>query len=236
MNGHIPIATDPAARPWRLLLALLIALFLLAGCNSAPKRDPEFAAVPPAQIPAPPAGNGAIFQAGFERSWFENVRARRIGDILLVNLVEETEASQTNEGSVNKNNNSSILSPTLFGQGVSFGNYNLGQSLQSNTTFEGDGDNTQENAFSGSISVSVIEVLGNGYLRVRGEKRIGMTGGNEYIRVSGIVRPEDIDINNTIDSTRVADATLVYVGDGQVADASKMGWLARFFISAVMPF
>lgn len=237
MNSQTSISTT-TTRSWRLWLALLIALFVLAGCNSAPKRDPEFAAVPPAQIPAAPTGNGSIYQAGFERSWFENVRARRIGDILLVNLVEETEATQTNEGSVNRNNTSSITSPTLFGQGVSIGNgrYDLSQSLQSSTAFDGDGENTQENEFSGSVSVSVVEVLTNGYLRVRGEKRIGMTGGNEYIRVSGIVRPEDIDINNTIESTRVADATLVYVGDGQVSDASKMGWLARFFISAVMPF
>jgi flagellar L-ring protein precursor FlgH len=82
----------------------------------------------------------------------------------------------------------------------------------------------------------VVEVLANGYLRIRGEKRIGMTGGNEYIRVSGIVRPEDIDPANRVDSTRVADATLVYVGDGQTSMASRMGWLAKFFISAMMPF
>ena len=226
----------------KALIVLALAAALLAGCNSAPKRDPEYAAVPPAQIPSPPQGNGSIYQAGFERSWFENVRARRIGDILLVNLVEDTEASQTNEGSVDKSNNTSIISPTFFGQGVSFNNpfssnpYNLGQSLQSDTAFAGDGENTQNNEFSGSISVTVTDVLSNGYLAVRGEKRIGMTGGNEYIRVSGIVRPEDIDINNTVESTRIADATLVYVGDGQVADASKMGWLARFFISAVFPF
>ena len=227
---------------FRRLIMLAIAASLLVGCNSAPKRDPEFAAVPPAEIPQAPQGNGSIYQAGFERSWFENVRARRIGDILLVNLVEDTEASHTNEGSVDKSNNTSITSPTFFGQGVSFNNpfsstsYNLGQSLQSNTAFEGDGENIQNNEFSGSIAVTVTEVLSNGYLKVRGEKRIGMTGGNEYIRVSGIVRPEDIDVDNTIESTRIADATLVYVGDGQVADASKMGWLARFFISAVFPF
>ena len=160
----------------------------------------------------------------------------------LVNLVEDTEASHTNEGSVDKSNSTSITSPTFFGQGVSFNNpfssnpYNLGQSLQSDTSFSGDGENTQNNEFSGSLSVTVTDVLSNGYLRVRGEKRIGMTGGNEYIRVSGIVRPEDIDVQNTVDSTRIADATLVYVGDGQVTDASKMGWLARFFISAVFPF
>lgn len=229
-------------RGWRLPVALCITMLTLAGCDTTPKRDPDYAAVPPATIPPVPAGNGAIYQAGFERSWFENVRARRVGDILLVNLVEETEASHTNEGSVDKNQNTSIVSPTLFGQDVSFKipftnkKYNLGQSLQSSTAFDGDGENIQENEFNGSISVTVVDVLQNGYLRVRGEKRIGMTGGNEYIRVSGIVRPEDIDINNTVESTRIADATLVYVGDGQVADASKMGWLARFFISAVWPF
>ena len=198
--------------------------------------------MPPAAIPPVPRGNGAIYQAGFERAWFENIRARRVGDILLINLVEDTEAVQANEGSVSKDNTTSISAPTLFGGAVTFGNpfsnntSDLSQSLSSSTAFDGDGENTQENQFNGSVSVSVVEVLTNGYLRVRGEKRIGMTGGNEYIRVSGIVRPEDIDINNTVDSTRVADATLVYVGDGQVADASKMGWLARFFISAVMPF
>ncbi len=232
----------PRVEGVQALMLMTIAAALLAGCESAPERDPEYATVPPAAIPQAPQGNGSIYQAGFERSWFENVRARRIGDILLVNLVEDTEATHTNEGSVNRNNDTSITSPTFFGQGVSFNNpfssnpYNLGQSLQSSTAFDGDGENTQENELSGSLSVTVVEVLSNGYLKVRGEKRIGMTGGNEYIRVSGIVRPEDIDVNNAVDSTRIADATLVYVGDGQVADASKMGWLARFFISAVFPF
>ena len=242
MKGQLPELRIPLLNGSKVLFVLAVAAAFLAGCESPPKRDPEFAAVPPAAIPQAPQGNGSIYQAGFERSWFENVRARRVGDILLVNLVEDTEASHTNEGSVDKNNNTSITSPTLFGQGVSWnnpfgsGSYNLGQSLQSSTAFEGDGENTQENELSGSLSVTVVQVLSNGYLKVRGEKRIGMTGGNEYIRVSGIVRPEDIDVNNSVDSTRIADATLVYVGDGQVADASKMGWLARFFISAVFPF
>ncbi len=242
MNGQIIEHRIPLLSNMKVLIVLAMAAVLLAGCNSAPKRDPEYAAVPPAAIPQAPQGNGSIYQSGFERSWFENVRARRIGDILLVNLVEDTEASHTNDGSVDKSNDTSIISPTLFGRGVSFNNpfsdnpYNLGQSLQSGTAFEGDAENTQNNEFSGSVSVTVTNVLSNGYLQVRGEKRIGMTGGNEYIRVSGTVRPEDIDIDNTVESTRIADATLVYVGDGQVSDASKMGWLARFFISAVFPF
>ena len=242
MDRHAPTPLNRLGYGLRSLHVLAIAAALLGGCNSTPTRDPEFAAAVPVQPQPAPSGNGAIYQAGHERSWFENVRARRIGDILVVNLVEDTEASHSNEGSVDKSNSTGITSPTLFGRGVSFGlpfgggPYNLGQSLSSSNAFEGDGENTQANEFNGSISVTVTEVLANGYLRVQGEKRIGMTGGNEYIRVSGIVRPEDIDDRNTVDSTRIADATLVYVGDGQIADASKMGWLARFFISAVFPF
>ena len=224
------------------VLALCVALLSLVACTTTPDHDPQFAAVPPAAIPPVPQGNGSIYQTGFERAWFENLSARRVGDILVINLVEDTEAIQTNSGKVDKSTSTSILSPTLFGRGLSFGlpglkgSYNLNQSLASDHSFEGDGENTQNNEFSGSVSVMVTEVLPNGYLRVRGEKRIGMTGGNEYIRVSGIIRPEDIDTRNTVDSTRVADATLIYVGDGQVSAASKMGWLAKFFISALMPF
>ena len=215
-----------------LIVLLAVAAALLAGCNSAPKRDPEFAAVPPSAIPPVPQGNGSIYQAGFERSWFENVRARHVGDILVVNLVEDTEAKHTNSGTVSKSNSLSVTPPTVFGKLFT----GLEQSLESGASFSGDADNTQNNEFSGSISVVVTEVLPNGYMRVRGEKRIGLTGGNEYIRVSGIVRPEDIDLRNTIDSTRVADATLVYMGDGQTTMASTMGWLSKFFISALMPF
>ncbi len=229
--------------PFRKLL-LLLALVALAGCQSQPKRDPAFAPVPPV-VPRPAAQtNGAIYQAGFERSWFENVRARRVGDVLLVTLVENTQAKHTNAGKVKKSNSSSLSNPTLFGKPLSFvlpgvkggAGSNLGMKLDSSSDFSGSGENTQNNQFNGSIAVTVYEVLPNGYLKVRGEKRISMTGGNEYIRVSGIVRPEDINTDNTVASTRIADATLTYVGDGQTAAASTMGWLAKFFISAIMPF
>ena len=230
--------------PLRSLLLLPLIALLLAGCQSKPVRDPAFAPVEPV-VPRPTVQtNGAIYQAGLERSWFENVRARRVGDILLVTLVEDTEAKHTNTGKVKKSETSSISNPTILGKSLSFAvpfvkggeKSNLGGSLSSSNDFSGSGENTQNNRFSGSISVMVTEVLGNGYLKVRGEKRISMTGGNEYIRVSGIVRPEDIDTDNTVPSTKVADATLTYVGDGQNTMASEMGWLAKFFISALMPF
>jgi len=219
-------------------------LLFLAGCQSQPVRDPAFAPVEPVVARPMEQANGAIYQAGFERSWFENVRARRVGDILLVTLVENTQAKHTNAGKVSKSSSNSVSNPTLLGKPFSFvmplikggAGATAESSLESSHDFSGSGENTQNNQFSGSISVMVTDVLPNGYLKVRGEKRISMTGGNEYIRVAGIVRPEDIDTGNTIDSTKIADATLTYVGDGQNSMASEMGWLAKFFISALMPF
>ena len=235
MNSQVHNKTVRYSAGLKLLILLAIAAVLLTGCNTAPVADPAFAAVPPAAIPQAPQGNGSIYQAGFERSWFENVRARRVGDILLVRLVEDTEAVHSNKGKLKKRSDTDIANPTLFGMPVG-GVYNLSQMLSSESDFKGEADNTQNNELTGSLTVMVTELLGNGYMRVRGEKRIGMTGGNEYIRVSGIVRPEDIDVDNTVDSTRVGDASLIYVGDGQTTMATTMGWLAKFFISAMMPF
>jgi len=214
-----------------------LCLALLAGCNSTPKRDVEFAPVAPMMPPPQAENTGSIYMAGHERSWFEDRRAKRVGDILLVRLVEQTDASVSNSTEVSKSNSTSVSSPTLFGKAVSVLNGgDLSFGLNSGSDFEGEGDNAQSNELSGSVTVTVVEVLSNGYLRVRGEKRIGTNSGNEYVKLSGIVRPDDIDTTNTVDSTRVGDATLQYVGDGAIADANKMGWLARFFVSAFMPF
>jgi flagellar L-ring protein precursor FlgH len=84
--------------------------------------------------------------------------------------------------------------------------------------------------------VTVADVLPNGNLVVRGEKRVGINQGNEYVKISGIVRPLDIAADNTIASTKVADATIIYNGDGQTASANKAGWLTRFFTSVLSPF
>lgn len=230
----------------KILTINLLAATVLAGCvgQTELKRDPNFAPVTVNKMPAAPQGNGAIFQSGYENTWFEDIKARRIGDILIVSLVESTEAKHSNAGSAKRSNTTSITNPTLFGKTPSFAvptkpadfNLTLDQSLSSSTDFSGSADNTQNNALTGSVTVTVTEVMPNGNLKVRGEKRLGMAGGNEYIRVSGIVRPTDIDATNTVASTSVADASLIYVGDGQHAQATEMGFLAKFFISALMPF
>jgi flagellar L-ring protein precursor FlgH len=100
----------------------------------------------------------------------------------------------------------------------------------------GNGQANQSNSLTGSISVSVVEVLPNGNLKVRGEKRVSLNQGNEYLRVSGIIRPIDISATNTVSSSQLADATIMYTGDGAVADASRMGWISRSFFSWLFPF
>ena len=218
-----------------LLLALAV---LLSGClQSAPKRDPEFATVTPVEPPPMPMNDGAIYHAGYAKAWVETPRARNIGDLLTIRLVEKTDAQKKSSSSVKKSNDQQISLPVVAGK--TYPASAIGQpliGLTSESDFAGEGDAAQGNKLTGEVTVTVVQVLSNGNLVVRGEKRIGINQGNEYVRIAGIVRPEDIDPLNIVPSNKVGDATFQYVGEGQVADAAVMGWLSRFFISALWPF
>jgi len=221
------------------LMAVLIALALLVtGCADTPlKRDPEFAPAEPIQPPPMPQGDGAIYHTGYARSWVESARARNIGDLLTVKLVERTDAEKRSASKVSKANKQEIMLPVYAGQ--TYPKSAIGQplvGLESSTDFEGEGDAAQGNKLTGEVTVTVVQVLTNGNMAIRGEKRLGINQGNEYIRIAGIVRPEDVDPFNVVLSTKVSDATFQYVGEGQIADAAIMGWLSRFFISALWPF
>jgi flagellar L-ring protein FlgH len=223
----------------RFALAALVALALLVtGCADQPlKRDPEYAPAQPIQPPPMPEGDGAIYHTGYARSWVESARARNVGDLLTVRLVEKTDAEKRSASKVNKANKQEIMLPVYAGQ--TYPKSAVGQpliGLESSTDFEGEGDAAQGNKLTGEVTVTVVQVLTNGNMAIRGEKRLGINQGNEYIRIAGIVRPEDIDPLNVVLSTKVSDATFQYVGEGQVADAAIMGWLSRFFISALWPF
>ena len=110
----------------------------------------------------------------------------------------------------------------------------LGYSDSMNTKRESDAD--QSNSLDGSISANIIQVLSNGNLVIRGEKWISINNGDEFIRVTGMIRSEDINPDNTIDSTRVANARIQYSGTGTFADSQKVGWLSSFFMSDWWPF
>lgn len=233
-------AHTPSSRRVPLAGTLWLAL-LLGGCNSTPVRDPNFAPVRPVTPPPAQMGTGSIYQDGHALLWFEDLRARRVGDILTVVLTEKIDASKSAKTASKKSNSNQIDNPTLFGAEPSYTTADgktrtLEFAASSEHDFSGEGSASQNNALTGDITVTVTEVLANGNLLVRGEKRLAINQGNEYVKFAGIVRPYDITPDNRVESTKIADPTIIYVGDGQMADAGVMGWLSKFFISALMPF
>jgi len=229
------------------VVLLCVCVMSLAACQSLPERDPAYAAVRPVALPPVHAGNGSIYQAGHDIRLFEDSRARRVGDLLTINLVETTSASKQSATELSKSTDTSVANPTILGTTPQFNtpgilplasnqNNNLGFGLSSNNDFSGDSSSSQSNSLTGSITVTVAEVLPNGYMVVRGEKVTSLNQGHEYVRISGIVRPADIRPDNTVPSTQIADAQITYTGSGSTADTNKIGWLARFFISSLFPF
>lgn len=187
---------------------------------------------PPA-APAPPRANGAIFQAsqGYV-PLTDGHRAGRVGDILTVVLVERTQGSATAATGTDRDASLGLTPPTTGPLSI----INPSDVAMGGTSnFAGRGQTSQGNSLSGEIAVTVIEVLPNGLLRVSGEKAVRINRGDETVRVSGLVRPSDIGVDNRVASTRIADATIHYGGRGEVARASRQGWLQRFF-SMISPF
>jgi flagellar L-ring protein precursor FlgH len=221
------------------LLVTSFSLALLAGCaEMRPQmRDPAFAPVAPADMRPPVQNTGAIYQPGYDMRLFEDNKAARVGDILTIKLEEVTQAKKGDAMNTNKNMSISASAPSVMGFALSALTGNDAKTeIASKRTFTGQGKADQSNSLEGDISVTVTEVLPNGNLRVRGEKRVTLNQGDEYVRLSGIVRPVDIAADNTIASAKVADATIMYIGDGAVADASKMGWISRALLSPWFPF
>jgi flagellar L-ring protein precursor FlgH len=214
-----------------------MALLLLTACTSVPKRDPEFAPVQPASLMPPVQSSGSIYQAGYDMRLFEDNKAMRVGDVLTIKLQELTQAQKAGDLNAKKNIDVLVGAPSVEGFAMSALTGNDAETkLTAKRDFKGEGAANQSNSLSGDISVTVIELLPNGNLKVRGEKRVTLNQGDEYVRLSGIVRPVDIAADNTIASDKVADATIMYTGDGAMADASKMGWLARVIYSPWFPF
>lgn len=229
------------------LVTILVSLCLLNGCIAltSKAKQSEYLASRPVYVEPPPRQTGAIFQAGYEVSLFEDIRARRVGDILTVVLAERMRASKDAQTNTSKDSTVGLLNPTILGASPVF---NIGRpfssklsgrsletSIETSNSFAGKGDSSQSNSLTGNITVTVSEVLPNGNLVIRGEKRLTINQGDEFVQVYGIVRPSDINPDNTITSTKIADAKFSYIGEGSLASANTQGWLARFFNSKWWP-
>ena len=223
----------------RLTLTIIIASIGLTACatNKPAEVSPDFVPVRPIISTPPPIQNGGIYQNGYGVSYFSDVSAKRVGDIITVVLSENTNAKKSASTSTAKDSQIEMLSPTLLGGPVSAAGLNiLANSLDGSRSFSGTGDSSQSNSLNGRITVTVSQVLPNGYLMVQGEKRLTLNEGNEHIRFSGIIRPADIKSDNTILSTSVANAQIIYGGTGTIAQANTQGWFTQFLSSKWWPF
>ncbi|MBI0475954.1 flagellar basal body L-ring protein FlgH [Sphingomonas sp. MA1305] len=223
-----------AAASGLLVLAALAPGDAQAGIfgKKTPPEDFSVTRAPVAQPVAAPA-NGAIFQAGDGyAALYEGWRARKVGDPLTIVLVERTAASKSASSKLDSSGSGSVTPPAT-GPLSLFKNSDV--SASGARSFDGKGAADQANSLSGEISVTVAQVYPNGTMLVQGQKRVTLNRGDEFVRIKGIVRAADVDAENRVPSTRVADAQIAYTGKGDVARASRQGWLSRFF-SVISPF
>ena len=212
----------------KLALAALALALLTAGKKPREDFSPTY---PVAAEPLP--AHGSIFQAsrGYAALTSGN-RAAVVGDLLTIVLVERTQAAKTSTANTGRTGNIG-LSPPVSGPLALFGanDFNMG----GQSAFDGKGQAAQSNLLTGEVSVTIAAVYPNGTMLVRGEKQLRLNQGDEFIRLSGLVRQSDIGPDNRIASTRVANAQITYTGKGDIARASHQGWLQHFF-SIISPF
>ncbi len=222
----------------RLSLAAA-AIALLGGCVIAGdvRPYPALAPVQPVMPPQAQATAGAIYAAGPSLQLYSDRRARDVGDLLTITLLENTQAQMSANTATSKESELAIGTPTIFGAPVTLGGKDiLSATANGSRDFTGRGNSAQSNRLQGNVTVTVMQRLPNGNLVVQGQKNLRLNQGDELVQVQGIVRAADIAPDNTIPSSRVADARIVYGGRGAVAQSNAMGWLSRFFNSGLAPF
>lgn len=210
-------------------------LLLCAGLLVAAMEPPAPGFQPTFSVPAPPpVANGSIFQpANGYAPLTSGQRAAQVGDVLTIVLTERTQAAATAGTSTQRDGGFGLRPPTTGALSTLFSATDA--TVGGGSQFGGTGQTTQSNQLSGEISVTVVEVHPNGTMLVRGEKRLRLNRGNEFIQVMGLVRPADITPDNRVASTRLADARITYAGRGEIARAAREGWLQKFF-NFVSPF
>ena len=226
---------------------LFITLFFIQSCAShmQDRIGEEFQSIQPDYSNFENINNateGAVYD-GDGGLFASDRRANRVGDIITVTLEETVTAANSGSETLAKSDAytfdlpealfgpSSLIGKLLFPGGVKEGN------LQGGTTqnFTGSGTAAQANSITGTISVTIVRVYPNGNLEVKGQRRLKFNSGTEYIRLAGVIRPDDISSTNTVSSKKVADAQISYTGTGDMNDSVTKGWLSRYF-AYVSPF
>lgn len=217
-------------------LAYAAALLgVLAGCSTQIEEAesdlyaPVFPVAEVAQDRLMPTGG--IYSTSSKGLFASDRRAAQVGDILTVDFSERFAASKSQASGSSKSDSFEVDIPDV----VSFGFDDTRLTGGTTRSFSGKGNASQSNSLTGRVSVSVTRILPGGNLEIVGQKKLTLNNGQEYIRLRGLVRPEDISADNIVRSDRIAHAEIKYVGAGDIADSSKKGWLSRA-LDTVAPF
>lgn len=221
---------------FRLIMLIVMANYLSACTAVSPRAepdDPEYSPVPAQSLKPPPVTDGSLFQSNYAISLYNDQRARRIGDVITITLQERTNAKKSTSTSTSKDSDFTLNPVNLFGEDTP--GFLTGQ-LESERAFAGKGDSGQSNSLTGQITVTISDILPNGILEVRGEKWLSLNEGDEFIRIKGLIRPQDIGPDNTVMSHKLADARISYGGTGPLADSNRQGWISEMVNSPWWPF
>ncbi len=218
---------------------LACCILALAGCSRSFGDVRPFAPMQPVQVvmaaQAEPT-SGAIYRAGPGLNLYSDRRARDVGDLLTINLIENTNAQTSATTQVDKTSEITLAAPNIAGAPLTYhGRDLLSASVEGDRGFNGNGRSAQSNRLQGSVTVTVIQRLPNGNLVVQGQKNMRLNQGDELVQIQGIVRAADIAPDNSIPSSKVAEARIAYGGRGAIAQSNSMGWLGRFFNSPIYP-
>ena len=215
----------------KILLSSLVVLAVLQGCAaqqpvlSSLSPSPDFAPVYPLAKDQTAPATGGIYGNRQSDAWFGRGRNYQIGDLITVMLNESTQADRSQKTDVSRDASNTALpkgANTLLGNVHPF--FDALNLNAAKTASSGKGSAAQAASLTGSVTVTVTEILANGNLVVRGEKKLGLSEGTEVIQVAGVIRPQDIGPNGTVQSLRLANAQISYRGSGDLASASKPGW------------
>jgi len=219
------------------LVLLIVTVMVASGCITIRQAEESYDPPPPAAPVYGEPTSGAIYNNGADVRLFEDRKAGRVGDILTVRLQESTNASKNSATSTSKATEVELANPVVSGTPITTNGIPLFQgTLSGDSSFDGTGSSSQSNSLLGDITVTVVERLGNGNLRIRGEKWVTLNQGREFIRLSGIIRPDDIEPDNSLYSYRIANAQITYSSKGVLAAANRMGFISRFFNSVFHPY
>jgi flagellar L-ring protein precursor FlgH len=215
------------------ILSLLAALRLVGCAVVEPTKlthSPTFEPVFPHEKDTSRVPTGGIYVSRESDSWFGRGRNFQVGDVITVLLNETTQASRTQGSDISRSSTNDVITPALQSKTAArlpspFGGALGALKLDGSTvTSKGTGTAGQNASLTGSVAVSVVSIMANGNLVLRGEKQLALTEGAETIQVAGIIRPEDVSAVNTVQSRRLANAQISYRGSGDLASTAKAGW------------